>query len=146
MHLSCHLGCLLTCLFAKFIAHVLLASMQISWWGDSFLMRSCFSSSFFLFFPPSLLSSGSDHFPPPFLVAAGLGVGSFFAKVEGSSMWKEPNRTFEIRAEKSMNELLTLFWDAAFLQSFSQRWKRELTREEEFHGEFFISAFPCFER
>ncbi len=84
MHLSCHLGCLLTCFFAKFIAQVLLASMQISLGGDSFLMRSRISSSFFLFFPPSLLSSGSDCFPPPFPIAAGLGVGFFIAKVEGS--------------------------------------------------------------
>ncbi len=50
MHLSCHLSCLSMFLFAKFIAQVLLASMQISWWGDSFLMRLRFSSSFFLYF------------------------------------------------------------------------------------------------
>ncbi len=61
-------------------------------------MRLRFSSSFFLFFPPSLLLSSSDCFPPPFSIAAGLGVGSFIAKVEGSYMWKEPKRTFEIRA------------------------------------------------
>ncbi len=136
MQLSCHLSYLLTCLFAKFVAQVLLASMQISWWGDLFLMRSRFSSSFFLFFPPSLLSSGSDRFPPPFPIAAGLGVGSFIAKVEGSSMWKEPKRKFEIRAEKSINELLALFQDAAFLQSFSQSWKHELTAKRSFAGIF----------
>jgi hypothetical protein len=41
-----------------------------------------------VFIPPSMLLSGSDRFTPPFPVAAGSGVGSFIAKVEGSSMWK----------------------------------------------------------
>jgi hypothetical protein len=51
-------------------------------------------------------------------------------------MLKEPKRTFEIRAEKSMNESLTLFWDAAFPQSFSQSWKHELTAKRNFVGNF----------
>ncbi len=139
MHLLVHLGLLLTCLYAKFITQVLLASMQISLWGDSFLMRSRFSFSFFLFFPSSRLSSSrSGHFPPPFPVAAGLGLGSFIAKVGGSSMWKEFKRTFEIRAERLMSELLTLLWEFAFLQSFSQSWKRELTTKRFFAGIFLL--------
>ncbi len=51
-------------------------------------------------------------------------------------MWKEPKWAFEIRAEKLMNELLTSFWDAAFLQSFSQSWKRESTAKRNFMGNF----------
>jgi hypothetical protein len=51
-------------------------------------------------------------------------------------MWKELKRTFEIRAEKSMSESLTLFWEVAFLQSLSQSWKRESTAKRNFVGNF----------
>ncbi len=47
MHLSYHLGCLSMCLFVKFIAQVLLASIHISLWGLKWLH---FSSSFLFSF------------------------------------------------------------------------------------------------
>jgi hypothetical protein len=58
-------------------------------------------------------------FPSSLSCCCRLGFGALIAKVGGSSMWKELKRTFEIRAEKSMSESLTSFWEVAFLQSFS---------------------------
>jgi hypothetical protein len=80
-HASFHFGPLLTCLHAKFIAHISVVSMYSLGWGALFFNMARSSSFFFFFCRLSSLPLSSFLSDANFAVAVAATAGSFIWKV-----------------------------------------------------------------
>ncbi len=134
MHFLFQFGRWSSCLPAKFSAHVLLASMQVSLWGKGFLTSVCFLPFSLPFFLSRLSSSSSLRLPPAPVPAVKVSFGTFIEKVGRRFMLKEPKMTWLMRGRKSIIESSTSFQNFADLQSFSQIWNRVSTAKRNFAG------------